>query len=116
MSEVGHIQVGVTFAQAASGPMAVVSPVGDIGTHEAPTLRNAIRGAYDKKPSKLVVDLSGVTYMATAGLATLVEALQLAKKSSTQLVLCGMQERVLAVFEISRLTSVFKIVKTKEEA
>jgi anti-anti-sigma factor len=53
--------------------------------------------------------------MATAGLATLVEALQLAKKNNVQFVLCGLQERVLAVFEISRLASVFKIVKTRAE-
>jgi anti-sigma B factor antagonist len=115
MSDSGHIQVGVTFANGSTGQVAFVAPVGDIGTHEAPSLRNAIKGAYEKKPTKVVVDLAGVAYMATAGLATLVEALQLAKKNNVQFVLCGLQERVLAVFEISRLASVFKIVMTRAE-
>lgn len=116
MSDSTHIQVGVAMSQTPAGVTAILSPVGDIGTHEAPALRNAIKSAYDKKPAKVVVDLAGVAYMATAGLATLVEALQLAKKANVQFVLCGMQERVLAVFEISRLASVFRIVKTRDEA
>ncbi len=102
----------VTFAAG----VATVTPHGDIGTYEASSLRMAIKQAYDQKPKKLVVDLSGVPYMATAGLATLVEARQLAMKSSAQLVLCGLNERVKAVFDISRLTGVFKIVGSVGEA
>lgn len=101
-------QTSVTFA----GGVATVTPQGDIGTYEASSLRTAIKQAYDQKPQKLVIDLSGVPYMATAGLATLVEARQLSMKSSTVLVLCGLNDRVRAVFEISRLTGVFKIVAT----
>jgi anti-sigma B factor antagonist len=94
----------------------VLSPKGEVGYHEAPTLQQAIRAAYDKKPKKLVVDLSGVSYMATPGLATLVEALQIGKKSSTPLVLCGLTDRVRAVFEIARLNTVFKITPDVEQA
>ncbi len=94
----------------------VVRPQGDIGYHEAPAFRAAIRDAYDKKPTRLIADLSGVAYMATPGLATLVEALQISKKSSIRLVLCGMNERVRAIFEIARLHTVFTIASTVDEA
>jgi anti-sigma B factor antagonist len=98
------------------GGAIVVRPQGDIGYHEAPAFRAAIREAYDKKPTVLIADLSGVAYMATPGLATLVEALQIAKKSSRRLILCGMNERVRAIFEIARLHTVFTIVNTVEDA
>jgi len=98
------------------GGAVVVTVGGEIGYHEAPSLRASIKEAYEKKPRRLVADLSGVTYMATPGLATLVEALQIAKRTQTVLVLCGLTERVRAIFEIARLHTVFKIVGTVDEA
>jgi len=103
-----YVPLDVRTVKDASGAV-IVEAKGDVGTHEAPALRNAVRAAQDLKPSKLVIDLSGVSYMATAGLATLVEAMQVSKKSSVPLVLCGLTERVRAVFELSRLQTVFTI-------
>lgn len=98
------------------GNSTVVFADGDIGHHEVIALRSAIQEAYDRKPERLVVDLSGVGYMASPGLATLVEALQIAKKRRVELVLCGMIDRVRAVFEIARLHTVFRIVDTLDAA
>lgn len=88
----------------------ILSPEGEVGYHEAPALRIALREALDRKPSRLVVNLAGVAYMATPGLATLIEALQISKRTQIPLVLCGLTDRVRAIFEIARLPSVFKIV------
>jgi anti-sigma B factor antagonist len=94
----------------------VLSPEGEIGYHEAPILQNAIKAAYDKKPTKLVIDLTGVSYMATPGLATLVEGLQISRKNGTPLVLTGLTERVRAIFEIARLNTVFTITESLDKA
>ena len=88
----------------------VLTPKGEIGFQEAPSFKTHIRTAFDKKPKRVIVDLSSVSYMSTPGLATLVEALQISKRSSTPLVLCGLTERVRAIFEIARLQTVFSIV------
>lgn len=98
------------------GTAVVVLPEGDIGYHEAPTFRQHLRTSFDSKPSRVVVDLAGVPYMATPGLATLVEALQGSKKSQIPLVLCCLNDRVRAIFEIARLHTVFKIVATRNDA
>lgn len=94
----------------------ILVPAGEIGYHEAPVLQTAIKAAYEKKPRKLVIDLAAVSYMATPGLATLVEGLQISKKINTPLVLAGLTERVLAVFEIARLNTVFKITGNVDDA
>jgi anti-anti-sigma factor len=112
MPEKAPITVNVEVKPAAT----ILAPVGEIGYHEAPTLQHAIRNAYDKKPQRLIVNLTGVSYMATPGLATLVEALQIGKKSGTPLVLCGLTDRVRAVFEIAKLNTVFKIAPDLDKA
>jgi anti-sigma B factor antagonist len=106
----------IQVTQSFENGVAIVTPVGDIGTHEANAFKQSVKEAFDKKPRRLVVDLSGVPYMATAGLATLVEAFQIASKTKVELVLCGLTDRVRAVFDISRLRSVFKIVDTVQQA
>jgi anti-sigma B factor antagonist len=95
---------------AESGGTAVVTPYGEIGYAEATQFRAYLKQAQDKKTPRVHVDLSNVGFMSTPGLATLVEALQTSKKTQTVLVLCGLQDRVRAVFEIARLHTVFKIV------
>ncbi len=94
----------------------VLAPQGEIGTHEAPTVQQAVKEAFESKPAKVVIDLSGVGYMATSGLATLVQAAQISKATNVPLVLCNLQERVQAVMEICRLTKIFKIVPTQADA
>ncbi len=106
MAEKGLLNI--TFAH--HGEDLVVSPVGEVGYHEAPALRTALREALDRRPKRLIADLAGVGYMATPGLATLIEALQISKRTSVPLVVCGLTDRVRAIFEIARLHQVFKIM------
>ena len=42
--------------------------------------------------------------------------MQVARRNSTKLILCAMQDKVRAIFEIARLDIVFSIVETAEEA
>lgn len=106
----------LTVTMRRDGNVTVLLPEGEIGYHEAPMLRQKIQEAWAGRPAKLVVDLSGVPYLATPGLATLVEALQASKKGAGALVLCAMNERVYAIFEIARLHTVFTITPTVGEA
>jgi anti-anti-sigma factor len=104
-----RIPLDLRVTAAAAGAW-VVAPTGDIAYHEAPAFRAGIKEALDKRPTRLVADLTGVAYMGTPGVATLVEALKLTKQAGVPLFICGMNDRVRAVFEIARLHTVFKIV------
>jgi anti-sigma B factor antagonist len=94
----------------------VLRPIGDIDLGRSPILRERLRRALDERPSCVIVDLEKATYMDSSGVATLVEALQIARRNSTTLVLCAMQPRVRSVFEIARLDSVFRIEPSVEAA
>ena len=112
MAERAPIKVTVSSVDGA----VVVAPEGEIGYLEAPTFKVFLRQGFERKPKRLIADLAGVPYMSTPGVATLVEALQQSKKQAISLVLCGMNERVMSIFEIARLHTVFKIVATRDDA
>lgn len=107
-----HIQVEVQEVD--SG--VILRPIGDVDLARAPSLRTQIRQVQDSRPSRLVVDLTQVSYMDSSGVATLVEAMQVARRTDSDLVLCGLQDRVRSIFEIARLDMVFNIVATETDA
>lgn len=82
----------------------------------SPALRTALRGEQDTRPRRLIVNLTEVGYMDSSGLATLVEAMRTAKRNGTKMVLCGMNDKVRAIFEIARLHQFFTIVHDLSEA
>ncbi|MFM9996076.1 MAG: STAS domain-containing protein [Phycisphaerales bacterium] len=94
----------------------VVSPTGDVDLARSPALRGALREAQAGKPPRVVVDLSQVDYMDSSGVATLVEAYQIARRNSTKMVLCGLRDRVKSIFEIARLDTVFSITDSRDDA
>lgn len=93
-----------------------VQIVGDIDLSCSPDLRVELLQVAAKKPARLLLDLTGVEYMDSSGVATLVEALQVQKKASAALILFGLQPKVRSIFEIARLDMVFKIVADRQEA
>ena len=94
----------------------VLAPRGDIDMSRAPSFREHVRRAINTGTPKVVIDLSEVEYMDSSGLATLVEAMRNAKQASVELLLCGLHQKVFAIFEIARLHSFFKITATVEDA
>lgn len=81
----------------------LLAPSGEIDLLRSPSMRSQIAAAMTAKPRRVVVDLSGVPYMDSSGVATLVEALQAARKTGAKLVLCA-GPRVKSILEISRWT------------
>ena len=94
----------------------IVRVKGDIDFSRSPELRHDLIGALKKGLDRLVVDLGGVQYMDSSGVAVLVELLQTQRKRNQKLVLCNMQPKVKGIFEIARLHMVFTIVETVEAA
>ncbi|MCH2140038.1 MAG: STAS domain-containing protein [Phycisphaerales bacterium] len=86
-----------------------VSPVGEVDLASSPELRRSLQQALANSEGMVVVDLSGVPYMDSSGVATLVEALQICRKQSRELILARPTDRVESIFTISKLDSVFTI-------
>ena len=82
---------------------------GEIDLHVSPSVTASLNQMIEKKPERMVVDLSDVTYIDSAGLAALIEAMQKVEGYGGRFLLAGLQETVRSIFEISRLDQVFQI-------
>jgi anti-sigma B factor antagonist len=95
---------------------AIVDVAGEIDLNTSNAFQQELLGVLDKSPTRIVVNLSGVSYMDSSGVASLVKLLSRVRRSSVALRLYGLTDRVRGVFEITRLDSVFDIFGTEEEA
>ena len=72
-------------------------------------MRLLLAEAIRSQGAQVIVDISMIAYMDTAGLATLLEALRIAHKQGKRLVLEGIQDQPLRLFEATELDHVFEI-------
>lgn len=98
------------------GGATVIVPAGDIDMTASPIFRQELRRAADSMPQRLVIDLAKVPYMDSSGVATLVEAMQAARRNKTRLVLCGLTDRVRSIFAIAKLETLFTITPSRDDA
>lgn len=94
----------------------IVAPQGDVDLSSSPELRTALQSVLSSKPQRLVIDLSLTPSMDSSAIATLIEAMRLSKNAGVPLRLAAIQPRVQSVLEIARLTTVFDICESVDEA
>lgn len=82
---------------------------GEIDLHVSPRVSASLGAMIEEKPSRVVVDLSKVTYIDSSGLAVLIEAMQNVEAYGGKFLLAGIQDNVKPIFEIARLDQVFLI-------
>ena len=97
-------------------PSDVVPLKGEIDLHVSQTVTAVLSDLIGKKPERLVVDLSEVSYIDSAGLAALIQAMQKVEGFGGKFMLAGLQETVRSIFEISRLDQVFQIFPDADAA
>jgi anti-sigma B factor antagonist len=88
-------------------PIAAIS--GDIDLESSPKLREFLKPKSTQKTPKLVLDFSGVNYIDSSGLATLIEYFQAVQSYGGKMALASLSPRVKNVFEIVRLEQIFSL-------
>ncbi len=89
---------------------------GEIDLHESPQIKEKLKPLLDAKQPRLLVDLSGVSYIDSSGLALFIEAMQRVQAYGGQFTLCGLRPSVRTIFEIARLDQVFRIFPDRAAA
>jgi anti-sigma B factor antagonist len=82
---------------------------GDIDLHVSPVVTESLNAMIKKKPGRIVIDLSRVTYIDSSGVAALILAMQEVEAYGGKFFLSGLQETLRLIFETSRLERVFRI-------
>lgn len=84
--------------------------------HAAPQFRSGMMGCVEEKAPAVLVDMGGVTYIDSSGLAVLIEYLKESGGFGGKFVLFGLRKEVRDVFELVRLDRLFTIVGDEEAA
>jgi anti-sigma B factor antagonist len=92
------------------GSDALVSLKGRIDVDSSPDLRDCLSAILSEEPMprSIIVDLAGVPYIETSGIATLIEALRIARHRHTIFRLQGLSGSVLRLFEVAGLVYLFE--------
>ncbi|MCP4758229.1 MAG: STAS domain-containing protein [Planctomycetes bacterium] len=91
--------------------MLVIRPSGEIDLASSPQLRAVLQSNLATGSDPVVIDLGGVPYMDSSGVATLVEALQTCRRIPRDLTLARLTDRVASIFKISKLDAVFTVTE-----
>lgn len=87
--------------------MDFVSITGRVTVNNSDEMRRKLRAALRSKPVQLTVDLSGVAYMDTSGVATLLEAVHSARRQGSRMVLVGLEGQPRYLLETSHIDDLF---------
>lgn len=94
----------------------VLALEGEIDLHESPLVKEKLDPLIEAKLPKIVVDLGGVSYIDSSGLALFIESMQRIQAYGGKFALCGLRPTVKTIFEIARLDQVFQIFPDKDAA
>jgi anti-sigma B factor antagonist len=92
----------------------VIAFTGEVDLESSPAAREILLKCLEST-SKVIVDLSEVSYIDSSGVASLVEALQAAKKNGSQFSLAAASEPTRRVLELARLDKVFTMYDSVDE-
>ncbi len=101
--------MAMELSRAEKGGTYTIAVTGEIDLYSSPDLRSAITKAIPSAAAALHIDLGGVEYMDSSGVATLVEGLRTSMERNVAFVLLAPSPPVLKVLQLSRLDTVFTI-------
>jgi anti-sigma B factor antagonist len=87
-----------------------------VGGDETVELRQAIAGFVDRQYSKLLIDLSNVTYLNSTAIGVLVAGQTTFARHGWLIKLCGLNKNIQNIFVITKLTLVFDVYDKRAEA
>jgi len=89
---------------------------GEIDLHYAPVLRALLQAKVHAGCRELVMDLSGVSFIDSSGLAAIIEYFRDSAEFEGVLCLAGLSEMLRTIFEIVRLDKVIPIFESRADA
>jgi len=98
------------------GDAVLVSASGRIDLSNAEAFKDALSASMAKAKAALILDLSGVDYISSAGLRALMIAFKAGKADGKAFGIAALQPLLLEIFTISRFNLVFPLFDTVRQA
>ncbi len=98
------------------GRITLLAASGRIDSTTAPMLGERIDATLATPIGALVIDLSALEYISSAGFRTLLVANRVARTNAVALHLCGLSDKVQQLFDLAGFVELFAIHPQKSEA
>ena len=100
-----------------SGDTTILDLTGDITLFNSPEVRKAlIAQLRDKRVPYLLVNMLGVPYVDSSGVASPVEGLKISRDLKSRFALYGLSKSARTVLELTHLLRIFEVHQTEQEA
>lgn len=108
------MQLQVSTSKA--GPATVVSAIGELDLHTAPELDSELGKATGAQEALLVVDLSGVDFMDSTGLSTIVTAVAASRGFGGEVRVVATSDKIKKVFTLTGVDQQVGLYESVAEA
>jgi len=99
------------------GETTILDLSGDITLFNSPEIRKALLSQLrENGVQHLVLNMLGVPYIDSSGVASLVEGLKASRETSARFALYGLSKSAKTVLELTHLIRVFEVHQTEQEA
>ena len=110
------LQHQCTFESQMCDGVLILTLCGEIDHHSAVRVRTEMDSQiYELRPSKTVLDLSGIEFMDSSGLGLIMGRYALMQKLGGELTLRNPNERLVKIFELAGLGRMVKVEDTPKE-
>jgi len=89
---------------------------GNLDTSTAPQAQEQIDQIIDGGSTKILINFESLNYISSAGLRVLLFTAKKLKAQSGEIKICGLNDTVQEVFDISGFSSILSVASTEEEA
>ncbi|MFI5253141.1 MAG: STAS domain-containing protein [Bacteroidota bacterium] len=87
-----------------------------LGVDDKNTIVENVQRLVQQGKVNIILDLQKVDYLNSTGLGGLIGSLTAVRKSSGKLVLCAPNNRVLRILDLTKMTAIFSIFATRDDA
>jgi anti-sigma B factor antagonist/stage II sporulation protein AA (anti-sigma F factor antagonist) len=98
-----------------AGDAVLVAAAGRIDLSNADAFKDALSASLAKTKTALILDMSGVDYVSSAGLRALMIVFKAAKTQDKAFGIAGLQPLLVEIFAISRFNQVFALFDSVRE-
>lgn len=108
---------GLTFEFKDEANYCLVILAGDLNMFSAPEFRSHLVKKLESGAKRFLLDLSGLTFVDSSGIGVLVSFVTMARKNEgAKVILCGLNQQIRSIFEVTRLLSVFHVTEDRATA
>jgi len=104
------------IAESTVADVLVLEPVGAIDSTTANLFATKVTDIAKARDRNFIIDLDKIKYVSSAGVRALIMVAQAAERMQRKVVLCGLNSEVDRLFAISKMSELFVICASREEA